>query len=89
MRVTALRRAGPVRWNHTRYPLRDIDDDYNLVGCNRYTEHMVPAFDDHIDVLTSCRVGPVHAGGGLGMHELPISGDPLISRSSDKRTHCM
>ena len=56
----------------TRYPSRDIDDNHNLIGHDRQTEHVAPTFDDNIDVLTSCRDGPVHAGFKVfGMHELP------------------
>ena len=90
VRITAPCGTGPVRWNHTRYPLRDIDYDYDLLGHNRYTERVAPTIDDNIDVLTSCRDGPVHAGKEeLGMHELPVFRHLLICYSLDKRPHYM
>ena len=61
--MTASSEAGSLRRIRPDVPLRDIDDDHDLVDHDRQTEHMAPTFDENIDIFTSCRDGPVHAGG--------------------------
>ena len=59
--MTASSEAGSLRRIRPDVPLRDIDDDHDLVDHDRQTEHMAPTFDGNIDIFTSCRDGSVHA----------------------------
>ena len=62
--------------DRTSISLPDTDDDHNLIGHDRQTETTFPTFNKNVQILTSCRVGSVHAVRRLfGMHELPISGE--------------
>ena len=59
---------GPVRGRthkagQTRQPLRTVDDDHDLIGHDHSTGKTFPIDNENNYVSTSCRVGPVHAGG--------------------------
>ena len=81
MRITALCRAGPLG-GPTPTSLPDVDDNHSLIGHDCQTELAVPAFAENDYVLTSCRVGPVSAGGGhlhLRAAQIPAFTDLLQS----------
>ena len=70
--VTAPEGTGLITSAGRQCSLRNIDDDREPIGHDRQAETEAPTFDENIDVLTSCRVGSVHAGfKAFGMHELP------------------